>query len=383
MKKIGLLSVYNHNYGSILQAYALQTFIRDAGNDSEIILYKKTNMIKQAKRLLHFPLLKATIKMKWKNLYCRLFHPNTYNTILASREHAFSKFIHNHMLFSQVYVGRKALIDGTKNYDCFLLGSDQVWNPMNLGGDFYTMTFIPNDKVKIAYAPSFGITKIPKQQKKKTSEYLKRIDYISVRESDGVRIVEELTGRRVPQVVDPTILIERTIWDKKKGERLIKEDYIFCYFISANATYRHFAQCLSQKTGLKLVVLPHVDEFVKADQGFGDIVPEGVGPLQFVNLVSNASYVCTDSFHGSVFSTLYERPFFTFSRYARDVADSTNSRLYSYLKLIGMENRMHNANHVLKDEDLDKPDFSNAKRILENMRKKSRNYLLDALKSVD
>ena len=113
MKRIGLLSVYNHNYGSILQAYALQTVIRHAGYDSEIILYKKTNIFKQAKRLLYNPLLKATIKMKWKSLYCRLFHHYTYNTILASREHAFSEFIHDNMQFSQVYIGRKALVDGT------------------------------------------------------------------------------------------------------------------------------------------------------------------------------------------------------------------------------------------------------------------------------
>ena len=125
MRKIGLLSVYNHNYGSILQAYALQTFLKDAGNNVEILLYKKTDMIKQAKRLLYFPLLKATVKMKWKTVYCRIFHHETFKTVLASRENAFSKFIHDNIRFSQVYRGREALINGTKNYDCFVLGSDQ------------------------------------------------------------------------------------------------------------------------------------------------------------------------------------------------------------------------------------------------------------------
>lgn len=382
MRKIGLLSVYNHNYGSILQAYAMQMVLKNAGNKVEILLYKKTDMIKQAKRLLYFPLLKATLKMKWKTLYCRFFHQKTYRGVLCSREDAFSTFIHDNMEFSQVYAGREALINGTKNYDCFVLGSDQVWNPMNLGGDFYTMTFIPDDKVKITYAPSFGVAKIPEKQKAQTKAYLKRIDYISVRESDGVRIVKELTGRQVQQVVDPTILIDRAVWDKKKGERIIKENYIFCYFISANPAYRAFAQRLAQKTGLKLVVIPHVDEYVKADQCFGDIVPEGVGPLQFVNLISDASYVCTDSFHGSVFSTLYERPFFTFCRYSSNGADSTNSRLYSYLKMIGMENRMYKADHEIIDDDLIAPDFSEAKANLEKMRKESMDYLFGALGSV-
>ena len=382
MKKIALLSVYNHNYGSILQAYAMQTVLKNAGNQVEILLYKKTNLVKQAMRLLYIPLLKATVKMKWKTLYCRVFQKETLNTVLASREDAFVKFIQDNMEFSQVYAGREALIDGTKNYDCFVLGSDQVWNPMNLGGDFYTMTFIPDDKVKITYAPSFGVAEIPDNQKARTKHYLQRIDYISVRESDGVRIIKELTGRDVQQVVDPTILVDRAVWDEKKGNRLLEENYIFCYFISVNPAYRTFAQRLAKKTGLKLVVIPHVDEFVKADQGFGDIVPEGIGPLEFVNLISNASYVCTDSFHGSVFSTLYERPFFTFSRYSGDGADSTNSRLYSYLKMIGMENRMYKAGHDITETDLVAPDFSVAKANLETMRKESAKYLFDALDSV-
>ena len=98
-----------------------------------------------------------------------------------------------------------------------------------------------------------------------------------------------------------------------------------------------------------------------------------------MNLISNAAYVCTDSFHGSVFSTLYERPFFTFSRYNSDGADSTNSRLYSYLKLIGMEKRMYKANHFIVESDLNAPDFSDAKVKLNMMKKSSEEYLQHAL----
>lgn len=380
MRRIGLLSVYNHNYGSILQAYAMQTVLENAGNNVEILRYQKTDMLRQAKRLLYFPLLKAVVKMRWKTLYCRFFHRDTFRTVLVSREAAFSGFIRDNLKFSQSYAGREALIGGTENYDCFVLGSDQVWNPMNLGGDFFTMTFIPDDKVKIAYAPSFGVAQIPDNQRARTREYLRRIDHISVREDDGVRIVEELTGRRVQQAADPTILIDRSVWDEGKGRRMIEEDYIFCYFISANPAYRAFARRLSRKTGLKLVAVPHVDEFVRADQGFGDMIPEGVGPLQFVNLVSSASYVCTDSFHGCVFSTLYERPFFAFSRDAGD--GSTNSRLYSFLRLIGMEERMYTADREITEDDLAAPDFAGAREKLEKLRRQSEAYLLRALSSV-
>lgn len=383
MEKIGLLSVYNHNYGSILQAYALQKKLEQFGYDSEIIRYKKTNYIKQAMRLLYFPLLKSTFKMKWKKIYCKCFQKNIYNEILLGRESEFDKFVINNLNFSEVYCGRKKLIGSTKKYSAFVLGSDQVWNPMNLGGDFYTMSFIPNNKIKIAYAPSFGVAKIPDRQKNLTKNYLNRIDYISVREMDGVKIVYELTGRKVQQVVDPTILIDRNVWDTLKGEnRIVKEKYILCYFISAIPKYRDFAKKLAQKTSLKIVSIPHVDEFVKADVKFGDIVPNRVGPAQFVNLISNAEYVCTDSFHGSVFSTLYEISFFTFSRYSGDGRDSTNSRLYSFLKMIGMENRLYSGTSDISNEDLTSPDFTEAKKKMNLMKQESENYLADALKAI-
>ncbi len=383
MKKIGILSVYNHNYGSVLQAYALQKRLEQLGYNTEIIRYRKTNYVKQAMRLLYFPLLKATVKMKWKKIYCKVFQKNIYEYILVSRESAFTEFIKKNLTFSEVYCGKKALEKATQKYIGFVLGSDQVWNPMNLGGDFYTMMFIPDSKVKITYAPSFGVARIPSAQIEKTKKYLSRIDYISVRETDGIRIVGELTGRKVPQVVDPTILIDRAVWDELKGkEKLIKEKYIFCYFISTNATYRNFAKRLSRKTLLKIVSIPHVDEFVRADVDFGDIVPEGVGPAQFVNLISNAEYVCTDSFHGTVFSTLYEVPFFTFSRYSGDGKDSTNSRLYSFLKLIDMEERLYSGEADITDKDLRVINFEKAKKNLDSLRKNSEDYLSDAFKAI-
>ncbi len=377
--KIGLLSVQNHNYGSILQAYALQSCLQELDHKTEIIRYKKTNYFKQAARLLYFPLLKATFLAKWKSLYLKFRKQEVYSDVILTRERAFSDFAKNNFAYSRVYIGRDDLISGTCEYDCFVLGSDQVWNPMNIGGDFFTMTFIPDYIRKITYAPSFGVSEIPIKQRTKTAAYLNRIDYISVRETQAVAIVKELTGRNVPQVVDPTILVGRELWDARKGNRLIKEDYIFCYFISANLSCREFAKGLSKKTGLKLVTIPYIDEYVKADDGFGDIIPKSVGPFEFVNIISNAKYVCTDSFHGSVFSVLYEIPFFTFSRYKKETGDSTNSRLYSFLNMVGMKSRLRSERDSIEKEELVGVDFSEAKAILDLGRRESLQYLKHAL----
>lgn len=162
------------------------------------------------------------------------------------------------------------------------------------------------------------MARIPKNQEKKTKQYLERIDFISVREPEGQKIVADLTGRTAEVVVDPTLLVDREFWDLRKGDRLISDSYILCYFISPNPSYRKFSENLRKKTGLKIVSIPHVDEFVRSDVGYADYEPTEIGPFQFINLIANAAYVCTDSFHGSVFSAIYERTFFTFTRYQND-----------------------------------------------------------------
>jgi len=381
MNKIGLLSVYNHNYGSILQVYALQNVLINMGFDVKVILYQKTNIFKQAIRLFYVPLLKSIVKNKYKIFYCKLFKNKFYLEVLVPREQEFTRFVAKNIRFSRIYRGRAGLIEANNDFDVFVLGSDQVWNPMNLGSDYFTMTFIKMDKKKITYAPSFGVAVIPAHQRKKTTEYLQRIDYISVREITRQNIVKELTGRNVPIVVDPTILLSRNVWDKERGEPLFKEKYIMCYFISTIPSHREFAKKLAEKTGLKIVTIPYVDEYTKVDEKFGDIVPKA-GPLQFVNLISNAEYVCTDSFHGTIFSILYGRTFFTFRRYAEDVKDSTNSRLSSILHLLGLEQRMFDSADNL-DENLLRPvNYVKPNKLLEQLRKESQAYLENALREI-
>lgn len=376
-KKIGLLAVKTYNYGSLLQTYALQKVLDNVVAENEIIEYKKTNMLKQASRLLNIPLLKQTLHKIMKKLYIKLFRKELL-PILSSRTKAFDEFT-KRLRFSECYVGRRSLTDSTSKYDAFVLGSDQVWNPMNLGGDFFTMTFIPDNITKIAYAPSFGVSKIPGYQVKKTRTYLDRINYLSVREVSGQRIIKELIGKEAKLVVDPTILLDREHWDTLKGEKIIEKPYIFCYFLGNIASHRAFANRLKTKTGMKIVTIPHVDQIVKADFGFGDEVPENIGPVEFINLISNASYVCTDSFHGTVFSILYERTFFTFNRYSSSSGDSTNSRLSSILELMNLQSRYFDSSKEIDDSDMGLIDYSVAKKRIAELRADSLSYLENSL----
>lgn len=339
MKKIGLVSVHNPNYGSMLQTYALHSYLKEIGQDNEIILYKKTKNWKQFIRIFNLPLLKMKRQVIFRDLYCRLFHYEVFKD-LQKRKIRFNEFKKEHFTFSKEYVGWNNLLKTNELYDTFIIGSDQVWNPINIGTDFFNLLFVNKNKYKISYASSFGVSAIPSMQRKKTAFYLNRIQHLSTRELTGQKIIKELTGRNAALVCDPTLLIDKIYWDRIKGNKAVIEGkYIFCYFLGNNPSHRDFANKFSAKTGLRIVALQHLDEFVKSDIGFADIKPFNIGPGEFVNLVSNAEYVLTDSFHGSIFSILYRKIFFTFSRFECEAGASTNSRIDSLLALTGISER--------------------------------------------
>lgn len=365
-----------------MQAYALQNTLTNLGFHNEIIRYKKTNYLKQALRLLDIQVLKCVGSAKLKKGYVKIFDRKNSDTLLH-RRNTFAKFIKENLKFSKPYIGRHNLEKGTSNYDGFVLGSDQVWHPMNLGGDFFTMTFIPDDKLKITYAPSFGVPVIPKSKISKYKSYLQRINKISVREISGQKIIKEIADRNAEVVVDPTLLLKKEDWDKMKGERIISEKYIVCYFLGSNKVHRDFARKLSKITGCKIVAIPHVTEYIKADKDFGDIIPAEMGPSQFINLIANAQYVCTDSFHCSVFSLIYQKSFFVFERFAKETdAMSTNTRIYSFLELFGLHTRLMLGNEKIDNELIKPIDFSSSHLILSQLREKSLVFLTNSLKSI-
>lgn len=382
MSKLAIITGYHiKNYGSALQAYATQKVINDMEIESECIQYEKTKNIKQALRVFNIPLLKTKLSVIYKKLYAK----KNYDKIgknFEIRNQIFDKFVNDNFKISKKYHGYNELKENIKNYDAVLLGSDQVWNPLNFGSHYYTLEFVPNNIPKIAYAPSFGVSKIPNSQKTKTKAYLNRIEYISVREKKGQEIVRELTGREVPVVVDPTLLLTLEEWKKiYRSERIVKEKYIFCYFLGTNKNHRKFANRLKEKTGYKIVTLPHMDEIVKDDFNFGDEQIYNAGPSEFLNLISNAEYICTDSFHGTVFSIIHNKTFFTFSRYEETQNASTNSRLKSLLGILGIEERLYKSTIEPEDVMDDKIDYQAVKEKLNKIKESSKDYLTKALKA--
>lgn len=382
MKKIGICACYDTlNYGSMLQSFATQISIDNLGYNSEYIIYKKKKtpvfLIKQVPRLLNKNLMfDKMLGLKKKQALKKYPEINLKN---KERESAFKRFQEKYYRqFSPVYYGYDELCKYASDYDSVVVGSDQLWTPGGLATNFYNLMFVPDDVNKISYATSFGVSSIPWYQKKRTKEYLRRINYLSVREVKGAQIVNEVSGLTAKVVVDPTLLLTKEEWAEAVPEkRLIEEPYIFCYFLGENVQHRDIADELKKKTGLKIVCTPHLDSFVERDLNFGDAQLFDIGPDDFVNLIRGAEYVLTDSFHGSVFSILHHKKFVTLNRFA-DGGQSRNSRIDSLCTLLGLEERRYKEDVATQ---ITAPiDYEAVEEKLTALRKESLAFLESALK---
>ncbi|MDO4308533.1 MAG: polysaccharide pyruvyl transferase family protein [Eubacteriales bacterium] len=392
MKKTAIVSCYfQHNYGSMLQAYATQMALDKLGYENETIdisgfntEIKKAKLLYFAKASLTSDILLSKIGMA-KNVLKKKFSKNQYASNSKVRATKFDAFSKMYFRLSEKYSSKAELGEKcVEKYSGVLVGSDQLWLPGNIAADYYTLNFVPESVNTIAYATSFGQSSLPKDSAKKASIFLKRIKYIGVREESGQKLVKELSGRNVPVVCDPTLLFTGDEWlSIQEKEPLVKKPYILCYFLGNNLPHREFAKRLREATGYKIVALTHLDEYVKSDEGYADETPYDIDPADFLNLVRNASFVCTDSFHCTVFSILYGRKFFTFHRYSKNTRQSTNSRLDTLFNLTGIEGRMMSGNEDIEACINAEIDFSTVYKKIEKIRKQSYNYLIDALKAGD
>ena len=386
MKKVGIVSCYfQKNYGSMLQAYATQKILDEMGIENETIcidgLKKEINKAKikhYFRQITDIDVVRGKTGFIKNYIYRRL--KIAFGKQVAMRNRMFDAFMEDKFRLSKAYSSREELTKDSHNFSAFLVGSDQLWLPSNIEADYYTLTFVPDDIRKIAYATSFGTSSLPDRQIEKARSFLKRIEYLSVREQSGQIIIKQLTGRNVPIVCDPTLLFSAQEWmDIQKEERIVKDKYIFCYFLGDNPEQRDFVKRVKVLTGLKIVALLHLDMYIKSDCRFADITPYDIGPGEFINLIRNAEYVFTDSFHGSVFSILNRKTFFTFRRFKANSSLSTNSRLDSLFNFLDLRDRLLSTKENI-EECLNRTiDYSSVHKNLEVFRNKSKQYLKDAL----
>lgn len=387
MKKVGIVSCYfKNNYGSMLQAYATQKVLDNLKIDNETFNIEQNIDFENGKKkyyksqIFNFSFIKSKIGMIGLKAYRKL--NRKLNRNIAKRERKYKEFKKEFNLTTP-YSTYKEITDASDQYSSIIVGSDQLWLPVNVVADYYTLNWVKEDVNKISYATSFGISEIPQKYEELYRKFLNGINYVSVREETGCKIVKQLANREATLVCDPTMLLTKEEWEEiQDKEPLIKEKYILCYFLGKNIEHRKFAERLKKKTGFKIVSLNHCDEYVKYSDKFADITPYDIGPKEFLNLVKNAEYVCTDSFHGTVFSLINNKKFFTFERYSsKNGKVSTNSRIYSLLGIMNLQNRLLKGMEDIEEVIKYQIDFDIVNEKLKEFRDKSKNFLIQSLEN--
>lgn len=385
-KRIGMAINYDYpDYGGMLQAYASFRKIRNLGYEPEAINADALRKDIKKRKLRYFAgnITNVSIVMEKSHIVFKKIRQKIHKELgenLDKRNMSFDNFSKEHFKISPAFKTWEELSIGCLEYSAVVVGSDQLWLPSNIAADYYTLSFVPDGMKKIAYGTSFGVSEIAAEQENKAKEYLGRIEYLSAREESGQKIIKKFTGRDVPLVCDPALLLTSEEWDDDAAPgRIVEDSYIFCYFMGNNPWQRKFVQKLKEKTGCRIVALLHLDRYIKSDEKYADITPYDVSPADFLNLVKNAEYVCTDSFHGTVFSVIYQKKFFTFKRFSEKAALSTNSRIDTLLKNLNVEDRLVKKGDSVGDMLNRKINYEAVKGCLDLFREESLRYLKAAL----
>ena len=359
---------YN-NFGTFLQAYALQQMLSRMGIGSCIL--DDHTIIEEGRSANSSNVLRSLYSSCRQMLSILYRFGIGYYLKYKESGKLYSRFKREYL---RVDVHIHPLSALNEKYDIFICGSDQIWSPSPLiFSSYYYLGFAK--KKKIAYAPSIGIAQYPAAFIPKVRPLLERFDRLSVREKMGADIIGSIVGRKVPAVLDPTLLLQREDWERLVLPRtLCKKDYLLCYFLTYNEIYVRYAVEYARRHSLQVVTFT----IPGLKSNFADVVL-AAGPQEFVTAIKQARLIFTDSFHGSIFSLQFRKVFYTFKRFADDAPNNQNSRVNNLLQLAGLDRHFIDKDNLSLIETLPAIDYEAVERNLSREREKSIQYLKDSL----
>lgn len=343
VKKIAIITLYGEtNFGNRLQNYAVHQYLTQMGAACETLVFEKKSSIK------------SRIKKQLKLVLCHFVINNDEMNRVVSFKHFSDQYIPKRQIDARYSMEKLA-----KEYDYFVVGSDQVWNPCF--GDFNELfdrmflTFVPGNK-RICFSPSFGVSKIPPEWEQKFAYALSGFDFLCTREDEGVRIIRELTSKDAVRLIDPTMLFDGEQW-LRVAQKTTEKDYILTYFLG---DYPKKAL----PSGKKIINL--------LDKDNGNYYR--YNPADFVGLIAGADAVYTDSFHACVFSLLFDKPFCVMER--KDGHAAMSSRIQSLLAMfdISFDDAVSSLIHV---------DTKQRDKVLQIEREKVRKYICAQINAED
>lgn len=327
----------NGNYGSELQAIAMNSFCEERGHRAVFLKIKSKNKFLRILELINDEVnvrSHCIINREYKRYYeDRLANLKRQENISESLRNSIRQFMKKHI---EMFVVSRRIFNKAKGFDCYICGSDQIWSALKMPiRKEYFLCRIPASK-KIAYAPSFGLNQLPQYFIKHVVAYINDFRYLSVREDVAKEQIKESFGREAELVLDPTMLVDRDFWNQfiaKETTCDIAEPYVLCYFLGRFSN-EQLQQINRYANGKLIISLPYIDASKKFVHG----KYVEATPVDFVKLIRDADFVFTDSFHGSVFSIIFNKPFVVYDRtHVLHVVQS--SRICSLLKIAGIPQR--------------------------------------------
>lgn len=358
MKKVGILTFHRAwNYGACLQAFATIKIFEKLGYCAELIDY--VNEFEQSSKgnqsLMEIGILRWSISMM-KNL---LWHKD--KCVKLSFESGNGLYAPgNGMLLEKKDIDLEC-------FDVLVAGSDQIWNPEITGG-LDSAFFLAHGKAtkRIAVGPSIGSYVFNESEQEQIKLFLEKFDAIGVRGKHAKKELEKITDQTIRNIPDPTLLLEHSDWEKRiSAEKCPASPYLLTYFVGKN-----YGQYISkvvkyvEKIGLPVYNIQfNTHQFANVN----GIV--GATPVELLGLIKNAAFVITDSFHGTVFSTVFQRPFIAIENV------NNPKRVKEFLHSIGLENRIEPELDAIKQEI----DYSSVNAIISNRRKETINWIMESI----
>ena len=380
--KIGILTIHDSpNYGACLQCYALWKYLSDQGYDCEIIDlhrpgshpdYIPSRKYRRARPVQKSILKKLKLLLK-RSLGKKPLQRQYYNEESKIKFDAFNSLYTKGKPYNNI----DEFYDNPPQYDVYISGSDQLWNPTQpYCIEPYFLTFVSGaEKKKISFSTSIGITELTDKEKELFKQWLSDFTAISVREKQAKELLSSFVDREVKQISDPTFLLPYSSWKELANYPNIKTPYILYFALHIENTILDYCKKLSIESGLPLYVMNQTQPD-PIDNSY--LAVKDAGPRDFIGYIANADMVITDSFHGTVFSIIMgSKNFYTY------IAPNSNrgSRIEDLLNTFSLSNHILNNDFERNYKELQgsKPDKDMNMSIIQQERKRSASFLIDAI----
>ncbi len=350
------------NYGAVLQAYALQQAQERLEVDNYLLdIPSKKNMYQQLPvRLSKRTLISLATNLRW------LFQKRDMEQLVGR----FNQFVKDNIKTTNVYKSWDELLRNPPKADFYINGSDQVFGLRGEYDEMRMLKFGSHSIKRFSFAASLGEYDWSDDEKSKFAELLQGFSMVSVRERYAKEYIESFAEVNCEVNMDPVFLLDKKQWSEIAADPVIKGKYILCYPLVGNNATQVVLDQLKKKTGYKTVSVQTIPiRRVKADE-----YVLNAGPKEFLSLVKNAEYVVSTSFHGTAFSLIFEKPFYTL------IKNYKSQRMTDLLELVGLSSRLYTQQNGVETGT---PDFSYAEKVIDAEKKKSLDYLSRVIESVE